>query len=69
MRFVESLGGAHYGYLDIAGEAEPVTCALAVRPAVDSEITMSLPAERLYLFDVEGCALVRPRVTPEREAA
>ena len=69
VRFVESLGGAHYGYLDIAGEAEPVTCALAVRPAVDSEITMSLPAERLYLFDVEGCALVRPRVTPEREAA
>ena len=69
VRFVESLGSAHYGYLDVAGETEPLTCALPARPTVGSGIFVSLPPERLYLFDPQGRALARLSPTPERAAA
>jgi multiple sugar transport system ATP-binding protein len=69
VRFVESLGSAHFGYLDLAGLEEPLTCALAERPTIGSIITVSLPPEHLYLFDANGSALARPRSASARDAA
>ncbi|MGY4398122.1 multiple sugar transport system ATP-binding protein [Sphingomonas sp. UYAg733] len=69
VRFVESLGSAHFGYLDLAGLDEPLTCALPERPAVDATIAVGLPIEHLYLFDAEGKALARPRAEAASAAA
>jgi multiple sugar transport system ATP-binding protein len=69
VRFVESLGSAHFGYLDLAGEPEPFTCALAERPETGSVLAVSMPPERLYLFNAEGRSFARSRAVPERSAA
>ena len=69
VRFVESLGSAHFGYLEIAGEDDPLICALAERPKADTEITIALPPDRLYLFDAEGGAFVRPHAAQVCAAA
>ncbi|HEU4959231.1 MAG TPA: sn-glycerol-3-phosphate ABC transporter ATP-binding protein UgpC [Sphingomonas sp.] len=55
---VESLGASHLAYLTLAGAADPVVCQLAERPRErPARLAISLPPERLHLFDAEGRAL------------
>lgn len=61
VRFVESLGSVHYGYLDLAGFDEQLTCALSERLPVGTTIEVNLPPEHLYLFDAAGNAVARAR--------
>lgn len=61
VRFVESLGSAHYGYLDLPGFDEQLTCALPERMPVGTTIAVNLPPDHLYLFDAAGSAVSRPR--------
>lgn len=67
VRFVESLGSAHFGYLDVAGEEEPLTCALSRRLETGSAATIGLPPDRLYLFDAAGRAFARSKLASEGE--
>ena len=69
VRFVESLGSAHFGYLDMSGVDEPLTCALPTRPAIGAKLAVGLPPELLYLFDAEGEAVARPHETARSDAA
>ena len=69
VRFVESLGSAHFGYLELDGAAEPLTCALPMRPDIGARLSVGMPPEQLYLFDATGKALARPRETARSNAA
>ena len=69
VRFVESLGSIHYGYLDLPGREEQLTCVLANRLPVDAVVAVGLPPEHLYLFDADGSAVARPRHQSDRVAA
>lgn len=69
VRFVESLGSIQYGYLDLPGIDEQLTCVLDERLPVDSLVAVGLPSEHLYLFDSAGRAVARPRANADRFAA
>jgi len=69
VRFVESLGSTHFGYLEIAGEEEPLICALTARQGSGAPLTVSLPPDHLYLFDSNGNAFGRGRVEHVSAAA
>jgi len=66
--FVESLGSAHYGYLELAGLDEKLCCVLNERLAVDTALVVSMPPEHLYLFAADGRAVSRPRDVLDRAA-
>jgi multiple sugar transport system ATP-binding protein len=59
--FVESLGSATYAYWHQPGAEEALTCQLGghARVSAGGSLTLSLPAEACYLFDVEGSAFQR----------
>jgi multiple sugar transport system ATP-binding protein len=57
VRFIESLGGTHLAYLDLPGLAEPLTWQTSTRLASGDAVSITLPPERLHLFDGEGAAI------------
>jgi len=61
VRFVESLGSAHFGYVEIGGVGEPLTCTLTERLESDTQVAIALPPAQLYLFDATGRAFARAR--------
>jgi multiple sugar transport system ATP-binding protein len=69
VRFVESLGSVHYGYLDVPGLDEQLSCGLTERLSAETALSVNLPPEHLYLFDAAGRAIARPRNQTERAAA
>lgn len=69
VRFIESLGSAHFGYFDIAGEDEPLTGALSERIETETAVMIALPPDRLYLFDEGGRAFARPQSARARYVA
>ena len=71
VRFVETLGGLAYAYLDHGGLEEPLTWQLTGTPVpvAGDTVDIALPAERLYLFDADGDAFPRRKSAPERHAA
>ena len=57
VRFVESLGGTHLAYLDLPGFAEPLTWQTSKRLVPGEMVSVTLPRERLHVFDAHGAAL------------
>ncbi|HEX4695624.1 sn-glycerol-3-phosphate ABC transporter ATP-binding protein UgpC [Sphingomonas sp.] len=68
IRMVESIGSAHHVHLAVAGLPDPLVASLAERPAGET-LKLSLPRERLLLFDDGGRAVGRVAATPPRIAA
>ena len=60
VRMIESLGASHLAYLALPGGGEPFACALPERPRQPpARLAVSLPPERLHLFDAAGRAVPR----------
>ncbi|TPG20050.1 sn-glycerol-3-phosphate ABC transporter ATP-binding protein UgpC [Sphingomonas koreensis] len=67
---VESVGGAHVAYLDLAGDDAPFACQLPGRlDGATERLSVRLPAERLHLFDAAGASLAHARPSAVRHAA
>ncbi|RHW18447.1 sn-glycerol-3-phosphate ABC transporter ATP-binding protein UgpC [Sphingomonas gilva] len=66
VRFVETLGGSAFAYLDLAGQADTLTCQIegAIDPGVES-LELGVAAERLYLFAEDGGAFPRTAGNPD----
>ena len=69
--FVESLGSMTYAYCSNAGVEDVITAAVEgdriIRNA--QALALGVPQDKAYLFDAQGRAMRRLRVTAERHAA
>ena len=64
---IESLGANHFAYLSVPGAPDPFACQLPERQR-PARLTISLPPERVHLFDAAGVALART-IGDDRRAA
>jgi multiple sugar transport system ATP-binding protein len=70
VRFVETLGGSAFAYLDLPGQEDALTCQLdgAIAPDIVS-LDLGIAPERLYLFAADGSAFPRTAAAIPRIAA
>jgi ABC-type sugar transport system ATPase subunit len=67
---VESLGSAHFAYLDLVALDGPFACQLPDRPETPpGSLSIALPPARLHLFDGEGIAFAAAPRPATRDAA
>ena len=70
VRFVETLGGSAFAYVELPGQEDTLTCQIegAVDPAATS-LDLGVAAARLYLFAADGTAFPRTSAAAASAAA